>query len=380
MLAFLLHLLLTSTICAKVYRLQLNRKLRHHHKRQISTSLINGQNFAFYVNVTVGSGQVFSLIIDTGSADMFVRGPGCTSNAGDNSCSCDNMLPNPTTCVLNVSDPTLKNLSQTAYVGYGTSNVDFNIFSGPVQFDGFKIADLPFGSAYQMSGFGNSGDGILGLGYDSISRIAFKTGRDASIMDALGLQGSQQIFATYLTNFDFRFVNDIVSGEITIGGIDKSKFAGPITYIPLISENYWKFDISSLTFTFNGSAPLALGKSGGGNAISDTGTGQMFFDNSLADKINSYLGGVYSSAYSSYIVDCKWQSSKIPMLFTLNGVQYSLSSTAYVIPYNGVCLSGITRAGADGTTPFANFGQVWGRAYYTIYDKFNKRIGFAKSV
>ncbi|KAJ3261686.1 hypothetical protein HK103_004637 [Boothiomyces macroporosus] len=386
MLVVLVHLLFYSCVLSKVYKLQLTHKAKHihqhkHHKRQNSASLINAQDFDFYVNVTVGNGQVFSLIVDTGSSDMFVRGPGCVSNSGDNSCECDNMLPNPTACVLNTFDSSLSNLSQTAYVQYGSANVNFNIFSGPVLFDGFQITNFPFGSAYQISGLGNSGDGILGLGFNSISRVAWATGKDASIFDALGLTGRQQIFGTYLSNFDFQhFVNDVVGGEITIGGIDNTKFTGPITYVPLISESYWKFNISTLTFSFGGSQPLYLGSSGGGNAISDTGTGQIYLDNSLADRVNSFLGGVYSNVYGSYVVDCKWQNSKIPMIFTLYGVKYSLSSSSYIIPYNGVCLSGISRNGADGHTAFSNFGQVWGRSYYTIYDKFNGRIGFAKAV
>ncbi|KAJ3321785.1 hypothetical protein HDV06_003934 [Boothiomyces sp. JEL0866] len=386
MVSILVRLLLCTGVLARIYQLQLTHRPRHshkhrHHKRQNSAALINAQDFDFYVNVTVGNGQVFSLIVDTGSSDMFVRGPGCVSNAGDNSCSCDNMLPNPTSCVLNTLDPSLTNLSVTGHVGYGSADVNFNIFSGPVQFDGFTISNFPFGSAYQISGLGNSGDGILGLGYNSISRIAFKTGRDATIMDALGLSGSQQIFGVYMTNFDFQhFVNDVVGGEITFGGIDRSKFTGPITYVPLISQDYWKFNISSLTFSFGGSAPLSLAKSGGGRAISDSGTGQIYLDNSLADQINSYLGGVYSNAYGSYIVDCKWQNSSIPMIFTLRGVKYSIYSSSYIIPYNGVCLSGISRGGTDGLTAFSQFGQVWGRSYYTIYDKFNSRLGFAKAV
>ena len=102
-------------------------------------------------------------------------------------------------------------------------------------------------------------DGILGLGYDTISVNGivppFYNLVNRGLLD-------EPIFAFYLGDSS----NDGDESEICLGGIDKDHYHGNITRIPLRRKAYWEVDLDALTF---GDDRLDLEGTG---AILDTGT------------------------------------------------------------------------------------------------------------
>ena len=107
-----------------------------------------------------------------------------------------------------------------------------------------------------MSGYGYFiFDGILGLAYPSLTRSG-----EQPFFFNMWSQGliPQAIFSFYLNPyvfhyrkylFDMRiffFFSDYTvdwGGELIFGGIDSTKYTGSITYVPVIKEGYWEFQM-----------------------------------------------------------------------------------------------------------------------------------------
>lgn len=163
----------------------------------------------------------------------------------------------------------------TFEIRYGSGSL-----SGFVSNDVFTIGDLTvkdqdFAEATSEPGlafaFGRF-DGILGLGYDTISvnHIVppFYNMIDQGLLD-------EPVFAFYLSD-----TNDEGSESVaTFGGIDESHYTGKLTKIPLRRKAYWEVDLDSITF---GDATAELDNTG---AILDTGTSLIALPSTLAELL-----------------------------------------------------------------------------------------------
>lgn len=99
-------------------------------------------------------------------------------------------------------------------------------------------------------------DGILGLGYDTISvnKIPppFYNMIEQGKLD-------DPVFAFYLGSTEQQ-------SEATFGGIDKSRYTGDLIKLPVRRKAYWEVDFEAISF---GDATAQLSNTG---AIVDTGT------------------------------------------------------------------------------------------------------------
>ncbi|KAJ3319388.1 Vacuolar protease A [Boothiomyces sp. JEL0866] len=330
---------------------------------RFSTTKKNGNlknigNYFYQAYVSLGSGQLFLMDLDTGSADTWIRGPACTSNDG----SC-------TGPKVNLGDSTIKSVGKSFQVTYGSGQLSANIYTTKVNVAG-AIATIPIGVSTYESGFvGNPG--LVGLAYNSLSVISSAIGKNANYFDALGFSPGYQKFSFYLSNAangDY--------GEITIGGIDSTRFKGTLQWVPVNSKTYWQFDVSKVTFQA-GSKTGAVGNVVK-NAISDTGTTLIILYAPVADAINLGIGASpYDSTGGYYPIDCAKMSTGPNIEFKFPTFTLSIPSNIYVIDLGGGnCASGIDR----GAGSFNIFGDVLTRAYYTVYDKQHSQIGFARAL
>ncbi|XGW09693.1 hypothetical protein V3C99_011736 [Haemonchus contortus] len=154
-----------------------------------------------------------------------------------------------------------------------------------------------------------------------------------------------------------------VAGELTICGTDPTHYKGNITWVPLVSEEYWTISLGSVyvrgTTLTNGTQ----------NGIVDTGT--------------SYIGGptdaINEGATNGTEIDCN-NISKLPaVIFTIGGHDFVLQGSDYVIQNNQTCQLGFTTFDLPSWMgPTWILGEVFLRNYYTVLDHGNKRVGFAK--
>ena len=118
-------------------------------------------------------------------------------------------------------------------------------------------------------------DGILGLGYDTISvnKIVppFYSLVNQKLIDS-------PVFAFYLND-----QNDSgQESEVVFGGVDASHYTGPLVKLPLRRKAYWEVNLDSITF---GDATAEIENTG---AILDTGTSLIALPSTLAELLYVY--------------------------------------------------------------------------------------------
>jgi len=310
-------------------------------------------NAQYYGEITVGTpGQVEQVVFDTGSSNLWVpnKRPWFTSH---------NLYSHDKSSTYTKNDTVFK-------IMYGSGPVSGVYSADSVNIGAFKLKDFTFAEVDDTSGLGlgyriGKFDGILGLGWDSIS-----VGGVPTVMNALvaSKQLTQPVFAFYLGNNQ--------PGELVFGGVDSKHYTGDFSFVPLSSETYWQVALDGVKL---GGAAASSTK----QAIVDSGTsllaGPSADIKAIAAKLNatSVLG-------KEYIVDC---SKDLPDLtFTLAGKDYTLTKTDYILQAAGSqCILGFL--GMDVPAPHGPLwilGDVFMRKYYVQFDWGQKRIGVATAV
>jgi len=330
--------------------------------------LNNFLNAQYYGEIGLGTPeQTFTVVFDTGSSNLWVPSTHCRSIA----------------CFLHKKyDSTLSD----TYVKNGT---DFSIQYGSGALEGFISHDtLTLGDlVIKNQGFAESTkepgltfamarfDGILGLGYDTIS-VQHVVPPFFNAVDQ-GLV-AEQVIGVWLNKSEGNSEDE--GGNITFGGIDKSHIDGEITYAPVIRKGYWEVELEDVTM--NGEKIGITTK----RAAIDTGTSLFAIPVAEADIINKRIGAVKQNS-GQYMVDCSTLDSLPTLELQFNGRTFPLTPQQYVLEVGGglfggesQCISGFM--GIDIPAPAGPLwivGDVFLRIYYTIYDLGNNRVGFAKA-
>jgi saccharopepsin len=208
--------------------------------------------------------QSFKVVLDTGSSNLWVPSSECGSIA----CYLHQKFDS------SASSTYKKNGSDFA-IQYGSGSL-----SGFVSQDTLKIGDLKvegqdFAEATSEPGlafaFGRF-DGILGLGFDTISvnKIVppFYKMIEQGLLD-------DPVFAFYLGDAN----KEGDSSEATFGGIDKDHYTGELINIPLRRKAYWEVDLDAIAL---GDDVAELDNTG---VILDTGTSLIALPSNLAEMM-----------------------------------------------------------------------------------------------
>lgn len=169
-------------------------------------------------------------------------------------------------------------------IRYGSGSLSGFISQDTVQIGDLKIKNQDFAEATSEPGlafaFGRF-DGIMGLGYDTISvnKIVppFYNMIDQGLID-------EKVFAFYLSDTNN---GEGDASEATFGGIDKNHYTGKMTKIPLRRKAYWEVDLDAITF---GKDTAELDNTG---VILDTGTSLIALPTTLAELL--YVNFLYPS-------------------------------------------------------------------------------------
>lgn len=207
-------------------------------------------------------------------------------------------------------------------------------------------------------------DGILGLGYDTISvnKVVppFYNMVNQGLLD-------EPVFAFYLG--DSNTEGD--ESEATFGGVNTDHFTGKMTNLPLRRKAYWEVDFDSLSF---GKDKLELDKTG---VILDTGTSLIALPSDIAEMLNSQMGAT-KSYNGQYTIECDKRASLPDMTFTLAGHDFAITADDYILEVQGSCIS--TFMGMDfpePVGPLAILGDAFLRKWYSVYDLGKGTVGLA---
>lgn len=318
----------------------------------------NFLNAQYYSDIAIGSPkQEFKVVMDTGSSNLWVPSQDCGSIA----------------CYLHSKydhseSSTYKKNGSHFEIRYGSGELEGYVSQDDVYIGDMKIKHQDFAEATSEPGlafaFGKF-DGILGLGYNTISVNGivppFYNMIDQGLID-------EPVFSFYLGD-----VNEGEDSVATFGGIDKSFYKGDMVKIPLRRKAYWEVELDAITF---GDETAELEKTG---AILDTGTSLIALPSTLAELLNKEIGAT-KSWNGQYTVDCEKRSGLPDLTFTLTGYNFSITAYDYILEVQGSCISAFMGFDIpEPAGPLAILGDAFLRKWYSVYDLGNNAVGIAKS-
>ncbi|XP_067863685.1 gastricsin-like isoform X2 [Heptranchias perlo] len=324
--------------------------------------LLNGMNSYYYGSISVGTPpQSFTVLFDTGSCNLWVPSIYC------NSAPCRNHAKfNPTKSSTFTTNRKPFNLyygsgSLSGYFGYDTVNVAGISISKQE----LGLSENEPGSTFYYAPF----DGILGLSYPGVSGDGATPVFDNMLNDKLV---TQPLFSVYLE----RNPNSQNGGEVIFGGIDSSLYSGQISWAPVIQELYWNIGLQSVLV--NGQPTFC---SQGCQAVVDTGTSEITIPYQYYDTFMQHIGA-YEDRNGGFLVNCNNIANLPSLTFVINGADFTIPPSAYIIRSNGYCIpwfepSYVPPPTRDG--PLWILGDVFLGEYYSVFDRGNNRVGFAQA-
>jgi len=314
------------------------------------------QNAQYFGPIQVG-GQTFQVIFDTGSSNVWVPGKSCSWH----------------TCWLHPRyDPTKSSTykpdGRKYSVQYGSGPVEGVFASDTVTIGDVKVPDQLFAEVSSVS-FGplnlafaaGKFDGLLGLGFNSISQYQIPTPFETMIAQKLV---DEPVFAFYLQS------DASAQGELVFGGIDNSHFTGDLVNVPLTSETYWEVSLDKMAF---GSESVASSQ----KAIIDSGTSLLAGPKDVVDALAKKAGATLVAG-KEWTIDCNKTASLPSLTVTLGGKDFVLEGSDYVLNAGGTCL--FAMIGIDVPPPRGPLwimGDVFMKKYYCVFDYGNKQMRIA---
>ncbi|KAF2101612.1 cellular aspartic protease [Rhizodiscina lignyota] len=319
----------------------------------------NFLNAQYFSEISIGTPpQNFKVVLDTGSSNLWVPSTDCGSIA----CYLHSKFDHE-------SSSTYKKNGSEFEIRYGSGSLSGYISEDTVTIGDLKVKNQLFAEATSEPGlafaFGRF-DGIMGLGYDTISVNGipppFYQMIDQGLLD-------DPVFAFYLSDTN----NEGDESEATFGGINEDHYKGELTKIPLRRKAYWEVDLDAITF---GKETAELDNTG---AILDTGTSLIALPSTLAELLNKEIGAK-KSYNGQYTIECNKRDSLPDLTFTLTGHNFTIGPYDYILEVQGSCISSFM--GMDFPSPpgpIAILGDAFLRKWFSVYDLGDNSVGLAPS-
>ena len=319
----------------------------------------NFLNAQYFSEISVGTPpQEFKVVLDTGSSNLWVPSQECGSIA----------------CYLHSKydhgdSSTYKKNGTEFQIKYGSGELEGYISQDTVRIGDITIEHQDFAEATSEPGlafaFGRF-DGIMGLGYDTISVDhvvpPFYNMIDQGLID-------EPVFAFYLSDTN----DEGAESEVVFGGINKDHYHGDMVKIPLRRKAYWEVDLDAISF---GDQTAEIDETG---VILDTGTSLIALPSTLAELLNKEIGAK-KSFNGQYTVECEKRDSLPDLTFTLTGYNFTISAYDYILEVQGSCISAFMGFDIpEPAGPLAILGDAFLRKWYSVYDLGSHSVGLAKS-
>jgi hypothetical protein len=308
--------------------------------------------------------QNFNVIFDTGSANLWVMDSTCGSN-----CTGHSPLYQSSSSSTYSSSP-----GTTLNLGYGSGFANVKLATDTWTLEGSNmwlgIGGATIARATSQGGFsGLAMEGILGLAWQGLSQ-----GNQLQPVQWAMQNGvfNQSLFTAYLATAPNS--NGATGGQITFGALDTTNCQAVKGYAPLLSLDYWHFNISAVGA---GSSWFNIGEMG---ALSDTGTTNIAGPTAWVNQIYTAVGAVYNSTMGTYAVRCNAQYPNVNLW--INSQNYALTYKTLTMGYSatnsGWCPFAITPLSVNaGASIQWILGDPFIRQFCNIYDVGNQRLGFA---
>ncbi|KAG8739327.1 hypothetical protein FRC10_005785 [Ceratobasidium sp. 414] len=308
----------------------------------------------------------FNMLMDSGSADMWVGGEACKSQQGG---GCGNH-----TFLGTQSSSSFKSLGKNFQVTYGTGQVKGDIITDDIVVAGLKLPAHTFGVATEESVDFSSNDtpfdGLVGLAQSILANQSVPTPPESLAKAGL----IQSPITSYKIS---RLADGKNDGEITFGGIDQTKI-DPATLTTIADIN--KIGFWEVPFTPSvGGRDLGLSRR---TAILDTGTPLIIAPPADALALHQQIPGAKSDGNGGFIIPCTTDaqfSFKMGTQEFLIDPRDLLFVPVYQNHLQGDCVSGIMSGQVGGAQEWL-VGDVFLKNAYFLHDVFKNAITLAKLV
>lgn len=348
---------------AKRFEEEMNR-LR---KRAGDVGVVNHDYDNLYTGeVSVGNpGQKFSVVLDTGSADFWVQESNCTDCQGskfDRSQSSSFTVPE--------GAPTFR-------INYGSGSVTGRLGRDDVALAGYRVVKQTFGLIDQGSHIlGDSGQGILGLAFQSLSNAKVTPWWVTS-----STKWPQSVFAFYLRRWrhDDGATGSDDGGKLTLGYLDNSLYQGDVKYVKLLGNpRYWAIPMAKLSV---GGQDVDL--AGKPNVAIDTGTTHILGPEEVVQKIYEKIPNSRPSAGHHQYMEYPCNQTVDDVTITFGDFDLHMTNADFnageVKERPGWCLGTfyIGRLSANNPVNWILGASALKNAY-TVFDNTNQQVGFAE--
>jgi len=320
---------------------------------------IESNDVGYLATVQMGTPpQDFLILMDSGSADLWVGSEDCQSEQGGD-CGNHNFLGSQSSSTFAVSNP-----EAPFEVTYGTGNVQGVIIQDNLVLAGLKLNAHTFGVATaesdDFSGATTPFDGLMGLAQSTLSEQQVPTP-----IESLASAG---LVSDAIVSYKIPRLSDQKNdGEITFGGLDATKFkANTLVSIPLASTTgFWEGNLDDISVD-----GTSLGLNGR-TAILDTGTTLIVAPPADAAAVHAKIPGAKSDGQGGFTVPCTTSAN---VALTFGGKAFAITpsdlAVAPIDPKNlsGDCVSGISS------------GQIGGATEWLVGDVFLKNVYFSTKI
>ncbi|GAB1734536.1 hypothetical protein NU195Hw_g8988t1 [Hortaea werneckii] len=354
---------------------------------------------AYYANVTVGTPPQHQVVIlDTGSSDLYFDSSHAATcqTTGQYSCRGGTFSPDDSN-TYHVVDPS---------PAFNTSFGDGSTAVGPFGSDTVGIGDVridnvQFGVAQEVNATTGYAVGLMGLGYSYNEATQYIYPNMPEVLRDTGIINSR-LYSIYLNDLSS------ISGSILFGGIDTTKFTGPLTTLDIlpspISGGISQFitTVTSLSLTTNDGQTTSL-FTGGTNSptayestnpalpvLLDTGSAAWSLPQSYYE---TYIAPVVPYIDSYGLCACTHRQSNTTFTLTFGEkiaidvpiseliVPIYNSTTRQPIPYSeseDACAFLIVPAEPTGQG-FQTLGDAVLRSLYVVFDLDNGQVSLAQA-
>ncbi len=334
---------------------------------ETNTDKLTSIQSIYYIGPIDVGGQTFQVIYDTGSNLLWVPGSSCTSTCEGKSKYTGNY----------------QSTNEPFALTYGSGSVTGTMVEAPVSFAEANLTSFPVGLASEVGfpGYETSAyEGLLGLAWPSLN----DNSSIPSLVPALYSAGeiSQNLFSIYLSA-------DGTTGELSLGEIDPTRYSGDIVWMPLILEQWWTVNYVGYAVAGGNvnsvSATPAIIDSGTSLIVGPTDGVTNIIDTIATDNPNLTI--YYSAQNQLYAVECTDVDNLPAVTLYMQGADrqryaFTMPGKSYVVP----ALSSDPSICPLAFQPSGDMSDMWImgdpflRAFYTIYDYENSRVGLAATV
>ncbi|KAJ3992532.1 acid protease [Lentinula boryana] len=290
-----------------------------------------------------------------GSSDLWVPSSNCT----DSSCSSKKKYNS--------------SASSSSEAQSGTFNIQYgdgSTVSGSIFADSVTVAKIPvtgqhFAAVTNMSIAQTSFDGILGMGYSTLSNLGAPTFFETAVKQGV------------VSSPEFSFFLSPNGSELYIGGTNSQLYTGDIEFHDVnTSPGYWKISDGSISVPSNASVVSGF------DTIVDSGTTLIYGPTDAVKTLWASIPG--ASAYDAepgfYMYPC---NQTLGVSFSWGGKNWNIPdehmSTGFTDGSGQNCVGAIVGQNIFGSSsPTWLVGDTFMKGVYSVFNLGNNQLGFAQ--